>query len=125
MKIDWINWISSACPLKIERAEWYVPQLNIGGRNWYFTAATPWRIVGNEKLMLGCHDKEISEKLHVLVGLNIMGCTPMEVKPLLDPRFALSNGQFLELFSTSSLEPWLIKLPNHPLITAEPTAPDG
>ena len=119
---DLIKIISRHLPLRIERSEWNDPVLSIGGENWSFNTTSSWRVVNNSRLIAGAEDNLASEVITTLIGTDIEFCEPMSKNPNIDPRFVLSNGTKLEIFSASGFEPWVLSLPgNEPTIVANPS----
>lgn len=119
---DLIKSVEKSLPLKIERAEWNDPVLSIGGSGWSFNTTSSWRIVNQSCLVTGCEDDAASEAAAKLKGCIIRSCEAMSVEPALDPRFILSNGTKLEVFSATAVEPWVMRLPgDEPIFVASPT----
>ncbi|HEX3799737.1 MAG TPA: hypothetical protein VH413_13660 [Verrucomicrobiae bacterium] len=118
----WLNHIVSACPLKIEHVQWHDPQLTIGGSSWGFNTIVPWRLIDAKKMIVGSDDEGFENAIKTLVGIQIIDCTTHE-RCKNDPCFVLSNGHQLEFFSTTTLEPWTMKLPKPPILVASPGDP--
>lgn len=94
-------------------SDFYCDDLRIGisGENWNFIAMSPWRIVDNEKIIMGCHEKDPIKIGSQIIGESIVGCDALSKSPSLDPRLVLSNGWRVEVFSADTFEPWVFKLP--------------
>lgn len=119
---DLIKSVARYLPLRIERSEWRDPVLSIGGANWSFNTTSSWRVVNDLHLIVGSEDDLVSEVITSLIGADIESCEPMSKNPDLDPRFILSNGTKLEIFSASGFEPWVLRLPgDEPTIVATPS----
>jgi hypothetical protein len=108
-------------PLKITLAEWNDPLLTILGYNWNFNTMTEWRVCDNSKVIKACYDDESSNFIRNLNGLNIIKVNCQSGPPVIDPVFEFSNGLFLQIFSTSAIEPWKFQLPNNKMFIASPT----
>lgn len=71
-----------------------------------------WRISDTSGIEFGCWDEETTQKTATLKTLEIVGVSSAGSPNSLDPIFELSDGRFLEIFSTTTLEPWVMHLPD-------------
>jgi hypothetical protein len=121
---QWLQDITAACPLSIERVEWHDPQLTIGGSDWFFNTVAPWRLLAADKMLTGIYDEGFQQAIRQIIGTTIVGCSTRASAPQIDPCFILSNGHQFEVFSTSALEPWTMSLPRSSILVASPTDPN-
>lgn len=111
-------------PLKISTVNWDETLLHIYGLDWSFTTLSAWRITEENRMVLGCFDKNSVEKALQLVDLEIIDIKCQENRLKIDPIFKLSNNQFLEIFSTDTYEPWTFNLDPVGFFNATPSAPN-
>lgn len=102
--------LARALPLTIDSVEWNDPVLIIGGDGWSFAIHSPWRVVSSSALEFGCWDRTAVTRVADLQQLTIIGVCRQGARLAVDPAFALSNGQFLELFSVDAVEPWVLRV---------------
>ena len=94
----------------IREARWANPLLAISGESWNLNTMSAWRILDREgRLVFGCD--EHGERIESLVGLTILSVEPQSIRMGGDPAFKLSDGRWLEIFSSSFGDPWVLRLP--------------
>ncbi|WP_264559127.1 hypothetical protein [Flavobacterium sp. N2270] len=98
-----IEYINSKLPLIVNDLIWEEPLLNICGENWRFNARTEWRLVTNDKVVVGCYDKDSNVVLKAIENLQIVSIYSQS-KYFFDPVFIFENGDILEIFSSSTTE---------------------
>lgn len=105
-----LNTFNSILPQEIQSVEILGDQLIIEGKEWSLVFATCWwRVVEDEVYLFGCTD-ESAEKISDIKGLKIIEAIKQSSIANFDVTLVLSNGWVIESFSTSSLEPWSLKL---------------
>lgn len=99
-------------PLLIKSISWDGDTLTIHGDDWSFTTLSAWRISNNGSVEFACWDKEIDELLAALENLSIVEIRHQGSEVQVDPVFQLSDGRILEVFSSDTVEPWVVQHPN-------------
>lgn len=97
-------------PLKISEVQWDGTVFQIYGDGWNFTTLSSWRILNKNKMILGCFDDNSEESISCLKNIEIVDISFQSDLLKIDPKFILSNGQSLEIFSTDTYEPWIFFL---------------
>jgi hypothetical protein len=123
MTSDWCAFITSACPLLIERVSWDEYALVLGGPDWSFTCTSPWRVVAGETMIAGWEEKGATATVGELVNLRVVRCESLVRLDAGDLRLVLSDGRALEVFVTATIDPWVFRLPEPPIIVPAPGAP--
>lgn len=104
--------VSNAQPLEILTVSWDGDALTLSGNSWSFNTASAWRISDATGIQFGCWDDAVDQQVAALVNLKIVGLVHQGAPHAIDPNFKLSDGKFLEVFSTTILEPWVMHLPD-------------
>ncbi|MCA9504486.1 MAG: hypothetical protein KC616_15455 [Myxococcales bacterium] len=112
-------------PLLIDRAEYSDENLSIGGREWSFNSTSPWRILAGKRLHVGSYEDDSYAPAAKLVGRQIVRVEAQGSRGSMDPSFELDDGSVLEVFSCHFLEPWILRLPDEPIVVASPSAEEG
>jgi hypothetical protein len=112
-------------PLSINRAEYSDENLSIGGPEWSFNSTSPWRLLADNRLVVGSYDENSYASVANLAGRQIVGAEAQGVRGSMDPSFELDDGAVLEVFSCHFLEPWVLRLPQEPIVVASPSEEDG
>ena len=99
-------------PLLIKSISWDGDTLTIRGENWSLTTLSAWRISNKGSVEFACWDKEIDELLAALESLSIVEIRHQGSEVQVDPVFQLSDGRILEVFSTDTVEPWILQHQN-------------
>lgn len=108
--LEILNKVKSILPLEILKVDWIGEQLIIEDNNWAIVCSTAWwRIIKDQIMLLGCTD-DIAYKVKELEGLSIVDVMQQSQFLKSDISLILSNGLIIELFSTSSLEPWSVTI---------------
>lgn len=108
-------------PLEIAEISWNGTTLHIHGNNWSFTTLSAWRISSDNGAIFGCYDSDSVERTASLRGLKILSAEPQTSRLRIDPIFYLSNGQYLEIFSTDTYEPWTLYIAGEGMYNGMPT----
>lgn len=103
--------ITSACPLPIDRVHWDEHALVLGGPEWSFACAAPWRVVDGETMIAGCEDRIAAATVAELEGLRVARCESLVRLASGDLRLVLSDGRALEVFVANQVDPWVFSLP--------------
>lgn len=109
--------LAKVLPLQIQFVSWDGDVLTISGEDWSFSTLSAWRIVQEGKISLACWDKEVREKVELLGGELIVSAARQSTLAGVDPVFELSNETQLEIFSSDTFEPWVLKLPDGNIFT--------
>lgn len=107
-----INVLVSLLPLMVKQVSWDGDTLVIAGDGWSFSSLSAWRISNGESVQFACWDKDIDDSVNELNGLNIVAVKHQGSTISVDPVFELSDGRLLEVFSTDTVEPWVLRLPD-------------
>ncbi|QFZ18748.1 hypothetical protein [Saccharothrix syringae] len=100
--------LRAALPLTVDGASWGDDEvLTLSGAGWSLAASCAWRVVG-ERLRFGWESEDARALVDRMVGLDVVGCEPQSAFFPADPRFLMSDGTALELFSAHHLEPWVM-----------------
>jgi hypothetical protein len=106
-----INDLTKLLPMLIKEVSWDGETFIIAGDGWSFSTLSAWRIIDGESVAFACWDKEIDVLVNKLKGLSLVAVKPQGACLSVDPAFLLSDGRRLEVFSTDTVEPWVLKLP--------------
>jgi hypothetical protein len=105
-----LNKINNACPFKIINVEWMGEQLIVQAESLSLVFATSWwRITKNGLFLFGCTDENVI-RIKQLKDLTVQKVVQQSQFCKCDLTIILSNGYFLETFSTSILEPWSVTI---------------
>lgn len=107
-----INVLISLFPLVIKQVSWDGDTLIVTGEGWSFSTISAWRIIEGESVQFACWDRDIGKQVNSLEGLSLVAVQPQGSSIGVDPTFQLSDGRRLEVFSTDTVEPWTLKLPD-------------
>lgn len=100
--------LHTALPLKVDEASWGDDEvLILSGVEWSLAITCAWRVVGR-RLLFGWESEDARILVDRMGGLAIVGCESQSAFLAVDPRFLLSDGTALELFSAHHLEPWVM-----------------
>lgn len=97
-------------PIKIERASWDVNTLVLHSMSWSFRTESAWRVSKDDKLLFACWDEGVLELVSGFVNLFIIEAGWLIEDQPIDPFFKLSDGRVLNVFCSSSIEPWCIQV---------------
>lgn len=103
---------SNLLPLSVNSVSWDGDTLMLIGSDWSFSTMSAWRIINAGEIQIACWDNNAEDYLKKLEGLLIVAIQPQSQYIQVDPVFELSNGKQLEIFSTDTVEPWSLQLPN-------------
>ena len=118
---DFPSRIQRYLPLAIERAEFSNENLSLGDPTWSFTSTSPWRLVSADRLVAGAYSDNSYVEIARLPGRRIVRVAFQRRSSSLDPSFEVDNGMILEVFSCHPLEPWVLRLPEGPVLVASPS----
>ncbi|MAX56555.1 MAG: hypothetical protein CL537_13765 [Alcanivoracaceae bacterium] len=104
--------LTNVLPLKAEKVLWDGDALVISGDGWFFSTLSAWRVSSGGVVQFACWDKNIDKFLDELEGLDVVAVNHQGAIISVDPVFELSDGRMLEIFSTDTVEPWVLRLPN-------------
>lgn len=107
-----ISNILDSVPLNIELVLWDGNTLTLSGTNWSFSTLSAWRVLNESSIEFACWDNEIEKKIKEFEGQSIISAGKQGSIVAVDPIFKLSSGKKLEIFSSDTFEPWILKLPN-------------
>jgi hypothetical protein len=100
--------LHAALPLKVDKACWGDDEiLTLSGVGWSLAIGCAWRVVGR-RLSFGWESEDARTQMGHVNGLDIIGCEVQSTFFPVDPRFLMSDGTALELFSAHHLEPWVM-----------------
>jgi hypothetical protein len=111
-------------PLHISDVSWEDTNLNIRGSNWAFNTLSSWRVLKDNKIIIGSLDEDSLEIINALKDLKIENIETQEIILNIDPVFILSNGLRLEIFSTDTYEPWIFNIDEVGFFAATPNQPE-
>ena len=109
--------LAKVLPLQIRFVSWDGNVLTMSGEGWSFSTLSAWRIVQEGKISFACWDKKVREKVELLESERIVSASRQSILVGVDPVFELSNGTRLEIFSSDTFEPWVLKLPDGSIFT--------
>lgn len=109
--------LAKVLPLQIQFVSWDGDVLTMSGEGWSFSTLSAWRIVQEGRISFACWDKDVREKVELLKGEQIVRTSRQSILVSVDPVFELSNGTRLEVFSSDTFEPWVLKLPDGSIFT--------
>ncbi|MBI5491084.1 MAG: hypothetical protein HY905_27380 [Deltaproteobacteria bacterium] len=101
---------------------WDGTTLVVTGDGWRVRALCSWRLMRRGTLTVGSDDKESGRGIEALRGTELVDVRTAEIP--VDPVLIFSEGVRLEIFSSSSFEPWVIHVDGHPVVfVASPSDP--
>lgn len=109
--IDFLERIKSELPLEILFSSWDETTLVISGEKWNFSTQSAWRLYEKNSIFLGCLSENSKEICSIVKGMQITGINFQSRETPVDLAFQLSCGYVLEIFSTDTIEPWVLCLP--------------
>lgn len=112
-----ISLLMKLLPLRIGFVSWDGNVLTISGENWSFSTLSAWRIVQEGAISFACWDRDVDTKIESIKGESIVGVARQGILVGVDPVLELSNGKKLEVFSSDTFEPWVLKLPDGSIFT--------
>lgn len=113
--------VREALPLRVDSIDWQDPVLVVSGMEWNLRCSCAWRVSQEGVLLFGCWDREAGGRILDLIGLDLVEVSPQSSTVAVDPAFVASNGWRLELFSTDSTEPWVLRTPSGPVLVGSPS----
>lgn len=117
--------VARCLPLKVKAIDWQDPVLVVSGDGWNLTCSCAWRLSANGAVQYGCWDKEAGARILDLIGMEFVGVEHQAPAVPVDLAFLLSDGARLELFSTETIEPWVLRLPTKKVFVASPSDPSA
>jgi hypothetical protein len=116
--------IRSYVPLPIEEVTWDGNHLGLGGTGWGLGVLAPWRILRDGLMEKGsCDVLDTPAERLGLLGRQVVAAALRE--GAIDPHFELDDGSVLEVFSDSTLEPWIFVLGEGAERVVYPAAPSA
>jgi hypothetical protein len=116
-----IQALGQRLPLAVLKIEWNDPNLVVGGAGWSISVLTPWRIVLDDRLLLGSDDATQSAVEEFISGKAIVACEVQSRHSSLDPALIFDSGIALEIFSVTHLEPWVLLIAEQGMFVASPS----
>jgi hypothetical protein len=111
--IDYIIRLIRQCfPLQVKWVSWDGNILTLSGSDWRFSTISAWRVLGNASIEYACWDEAVENRIKEFEGEKIIGVDKQGAIVPVDPVFKLSTGKQLEIFSSDTFEPWVLKLPD-------------
>ena len=107
-----ISSVLNCVPLDIELVSWDGNILTLSGIDWSFSTLSAWRVLDNASIEYACWDKDVEKKIKDFKGKKIINIDEQSSIVAVDPVFKLSSGKQLEIFTSETFEPWVLKLPN-------------
>lgn len=108
---SFLDTVASFLPLFIKHVAWDGDSLVVAGDGWSFSTSSAWRVSQGDKLLFACWDDEIDICLEELVGTSIVEVAWLISAQPIDPSLVLSDGRRLDVFCSSSCDPWVMSLP--------------
>lgn len=102
--------LRAALPLTVDIASWGDDDIfTLSGVGWSLAVSCAWRVVGRH-LHFGWESEDARALVEQMKGLRVVGCEVQSPFLPVDPRFLMSDGTALELFSAHHLEPWVMSV---------------
>lgn len=120
----WPEFISGQCPLRVSSASWNDPVLLVGGDDWSFQCTSPWRLTKGERLVGSFDELESDDRVARLVGRAVVRCRRLTNSFCADLELLFDDELALQVFVTSRLESWVLRLPEPPTLVPGPGLPD-
>ncbi len=98
-------------PLGLTAVEWDGTTLVVGGEGWHLTVMSPWRITRHGALLASYETPPADPAVMSLQGCGVLGVNVQASLSPIDPALVLDDGRVLEVFGTSTLEPWVLRTP--------------
>ncbi|MEN8638243.1 hypothetical protein [Pseudomonas sichuanensis] len=99
-------------PMKIERVFWDGDRLMLFSVGWNFQTESAWRVSKDGKLLFACWDDDARDLVSDFLNLSVLEVSWLVDSQPIDPCFKLSDGRVLNVFCSSSTEPWVMELTN-------------
>ncbi|MFZ6045990.1 hypothetical protein ACFW0H_07685 [Pseudomonas sp. CR3202] len=109
---DFIKLSISFLHLCVLDVVWDGDSLIVSGRDWRFVTSSAWRVSRNNDLLFACWDDDADKLIGGFLGLSIVGLSWINDKQPIDPSILFSDGRRLDVFCASSIEPWVLNLPD-------------
>lgn len=99
-------------PIKIERVLWDGNTLMLFSVGWSFQTESAWRVSKDGELLFACWDDDAPVLVSEFLGLSVLEVSWLVDNQPIDPCFKLSDGRVLNIFCSSSTEPWIMEFSN-------------
>ncbi|WP_046006979.1 hypothetical protein [Pseudoalteromonas rubra] len=99
-------------PLKVSFSSWNGDVLTMSGENWSFHTLGAWRVISNGVVEFACWDEGAEDKILETLDTEVIRVSVQGRQIAIDPVFELSTGKKLEIFTSETIEPWVLSLPN-------------
>lgn len=109
---DFLKLILSFLPLCIKNVKWDGDSLVLSGDNWGFVSGSAWRVSQGKELLFACWDDQAGMRIEELIGLPVVNMSWITSGQPIDPSLILSDGRRIDVFCSSSSEPWVMTLPD-------------
>jgi len=105
-----LNELKSRLPLRIDSVHWDRDTLNLIGGKWNLVTMSAWRVINTGSVEFACYDTDIDDLVNGLVNKSIVSVEVQSIAISVDPIFQLDDHRKLEIFSTDTVEPWVLNL---------------
>jgi hypothetical protein len=109
---NFIHVVLSCLPLSIESVFWDGDSLLLSSGGWYFRTESAWRVSREGEMQFACWDEDAGDLINGLAGLSVVGVDWVICGQPIDPSMKLSDGRKLDVFCSTSIEPWVMSLPD-------------
>jgi hypothetical protein len=96
-------------PIKTEQVSWGGDTLMLSSKNWIFRTESVWRVSKNHRLQFTCWDGDASTLVSNFLGVSVVEVNWLIGTQPIDPAIRLSDGCVLEVFCSSSIDPWVME----------------
>ncbi len=117
-----ISRIQTSLPTGVTDAKWEDPCLTLKTTGWTLVLNCAWRITDGGKMLAGSDDEASVAKVYDLIGRKVVTCAASSLTTKIDFKVGLEGGLWLEFFSSSAFEPWVLRLEDV-ILVASPSDP--
>jgi len=97
-------------PIKIEQVSWDGDTLMLSSAAWSFRTASAWRVSKDYELQFACWDDDARILVSQFLGTSVVEFNWIINRQPIDPSIKLSDGCVLDVFCSTSIEPWVMEL---------------
>lgn len=120
MTTSFFDEIKQLLPLSLEFAFYKNNMLNFGGKQWSFSTHSAWRFRDKSKLLFGCDDNDIEQRLDDITSSQIVSVGVQSANLPIDPVFIFSKRFCLEIFSSKIQRSWVFHFPDGKIFIGSP-----
>jgi len=113
-----VSRIRASLPTSVTEARWDDPCLTLKTAAWTLNLNCAWRITDDYKMLAGSDDETSVAQVCDLIGKRVMTCATSSISPRIDFKVGLEGGLWLEFFSSSAYEPWVLRLEDVILVSS-------